>query len=195
MNMQEYMKQGFGQPAVWIDFVNSFENDGLGNSADHLRNPAWLRSFMRHWNFVAPARQHVPFAALTRLRALLRAGADRLSSSHPVRPRELQKLNAAMGVWTYRQLVHQQNGFVLRDVPRRKDWRWIQAQIAASFAKTLAKEPLQRVKICPDPRCRWVFYDKTKGKTRLWCNARTCGNRNRVRRARAANKAGNGRLP
>jgi predicted RNA-binding Zn ribbon-like protein len=46
----------------------------------------------------------------------------------------------------------------------------------------------RRLKICPNRGCRWVFYDRTKGKTRVWCNDRTCGNRERVRRARAAHK-------
>ena len=188
MTHQRYLKQGFGQPALWIDFVNSLENDGFGGSADHLRNPAWLRAFLRHCNFAAPAGQPVPLAPLTRLRTLLRSGIDKLSSRAPLSRTELRNLNAAMSVWTHPQLFQHQNGFALREVPRREDWRWIQAQIAASFAKTLASDPLERVKICPDPRCRWVFYDRTKGKTRMWCNEKTCGNRNRVRRARAADK-------
>jgi predicted RNA-binding Zn ribbon-like protein len=91
-----------------------------------------------------------------------------------------------MSVWAQPQLIQRQNGLVLEEMPRQKNWAWIQRKIAESFAKTLAMDPLERVKICPDPLCRWIFYDRTKGKTRIWCNEKTCGNRNRVRRARAA---------
>jgi predicted RNA-binding Zn ribbon-like protein len=186
MNAQEYLEKGFGQPALWIDFVNSFERDGLGNSADHLRNLSWRRCFLQHWRLAAPPSRPVPFKSLVRLRNLLRSGTEKLSSLKPLSPADLRGLNATMSVFVRPRVFQHQNGFALQEVPRQEDWRWIAAQIAISFAKTLASDPLERVKICPDPLCRWIFYDKTKGRTRVWCNEKTCGNRNRVRRARAA---------
>jgi predicted RNA-binding Zn ribbon-like protein len=191
MNTHEYIKKGFGQATLWIDFVNSFEGDGLGSSADHLRDPTWRNNFLHHWKLADSSRQPVPLKSLLRLRTLLRRGAEKLASPEPLRRAELRSLNTAMSVFVRPQLFQRQNGFVLEEVPGRRDWRWIQCQIAASFAKTLTSDPLARVKICPDPLCQWVFYDKTKGTTRLWCNERTCGNRNRVRRARAASKSEN----
>jgi len=188
MTEQEYLKKGFGQPALWIDFVNSFENDGLGHSEDHLKNPAWMDAFLRHWKFSVPARQAVPFASLVQVRRLLRDGTDKLSSALPLSRVELGALNAAMSVLARPQLIQRQNGLILEETPRQSDWRWIQAKIAESFAKALTQSSVDRVKICPDPLCRWIFYDKTKGKTRRWCNERTCGNRNRVRRARAVSR-------
>ena len=41
-----------------------------------------------------------------------------------------------------------------------------------------------RLKICPNHGCRWVFYDETRGNTRRWCDDRSCGNRDKVRRLR-----------
>jgi predicted RNA-binding Zn ribbon-like protein len=191
MTRQEYTKRGFGQPALWIDFLNSLEHNGLGHSEDHLRNPDWVKSFVHHWKLTPRAHQPVPFASLAQLRRLLRDSAGKLNSSSPLGNAELRALNVAMSVLAHPQLIQRQNGFVLEESPRQKDWRWVQAKIAESFAQTLAERPADRVKICPDPLCRWVFYDRTKGKTRLWCNEKTCGNRNRVRRARAAIKKQN----
>jgi predicted RNA-binding Zn ribbon-like protein len=186
MDLHDYIKKDFGQPALWIDFVNSLENNALGGDAtDHLRDPAWRTCFLRHWKLAVSAPDRVPIPALLRLRALLRSGVDKLSSAAPMSGAELRSLNAAMSVFIRPQLFQHQNGFVLEEIPRYKDWRWIAAQIATSFAKTLASDPIERVKICPDPLCRWVFYDQSKGKTRIWCNERTCGNRNRVRRSRS----------
>jgi hypothetical protein len=44
----------------------------------------------------------------------------------------------------------------------------------------------QRLLICGNPHCRLVFIDASKSGTRRWCDDAGCGNRNRVRRHRAA---------
>jgi predicted RNA-binding Zn ribbon-like protein len=188
MTEQEYLRKGFGKFNLWIDFVNSLERDGLGHSADHLQDPEWRTGFLRHWKLSAPSSQALPRASLLRLRDLLRAAAEHLSSPRQLSRSEVRALNAAMSVWVRPQIFQHQNGFVLEYAPRQNDWRWIQAKIAESLARTLTESPAGRIKICPDPLCRWIFYDKTKGKTRIWCNEKTCGNRNRVRRSRATNK-------
>jgi predicted RNA-binding Zn ribbon-like protein len=185
MNQQEYTNIGFGQPALWIDFLNSLEHDGLGHTRDYLRDPAWQKAFATYWKLHVPQSQPVPFKSLERVRSVLRSIADKISTETPLRASELRSLTSAMNVFVRPQLRQRQNGFVLEEVPRKKDWRWIVAQIAQSCAKMLASNPLERLKICPDPLCRWVFYDQTKGRTRIWCNEKTCGNRNRVRRSRA----------
>jgi predicted RNA-binding Zn ribbon-like protein len=191
MNQEQYTKIGFGQPALWIDFLNSLEHDGLGNTVDHLRDRAWRRAFLHFWRLAPTTSQAIPFKSLERLRIQLRTLADKLSPETQLRPSELRSLNIALSVFAKPQLIQHQNGFALERLPRKKNWRWIEAVIATSCAETLTTAPLDRLKICPDPLCRWVFYDRTKGKTRRWCNERTCGNRNRVRRARAASKSEN----
>src|SRR5271170_1975249 len=115
MNLQDYIKRGFGQPALWIDFVNSLENDGLGNSVDYLRDPAWRETLLRHWKLAAPSDRPVPLKSLVRLRTLLRSGAERLSSPAPLGAAELRSLNAAMSVFVRWQLFQHQNGFVLQE--------------------------------------------------------------------------------
>jgi hypothetical protein len=43
-----------------------------------------------------------------------------------------------------------------------------------------------RLRICGNPHCRLVFLDASKSATRRWCDDAGCGNRDRVRRHRAA---------
>ena len=43
-----------------------------------------------------------------------------------------------------------------------------------------------RLLICGNPHCRLVFIDESKSGTRRWCDDAGCGNRDRVRRHRAA---------
>jgi hypothetical protein len=196
MNQQVYKKLGYGQPALWIDFLNSLEHDGRGNTRDYLRDPQWRKVFQSYWKLAAPPGEAVPFRSLERLRALLRKIADGLHPKFTLRPNELRALNDALNVAVKPRLFQSQigqqtgrrdarrNNLVLREIPEKTNWRWIAAQIAQSCAETLTSSSRERVKICPDTKCQWIFYDQSKAKSRIWCNEKTCGNRNRVRRAR-----------
>lgn len=42
-----------------------------------------------------------------------------------------------------------------------------------------------RLKICANPECRWVFYDRSRNQQGHWCNMDVCGNRLKNRRLRA----------
>jgi hypothetical protein len=46
-----------------------------------------------------------------------------------------------------------------------------------------------RLRICGNRRCRLVFLDASKSASRRWCDDAGCGNRDRVRRHRAAASA------
>ncbi|HEX6498393.1 MAG TPA: CGNR zinc finger domain-containing protein [Micromonosporaceae bacterium] len=39
----------------------------------------------------------------------------------------------------------------------------------------------QRLKICREDSCRYVFYDRSKNCSRCWCSMDPCGNRNKTR--------------
>ncbi|HEV7317597.1 MAG TPA: CGNR zinc finger domain-containing protein [Ensifer sp.] len=50
------------------------------------------------------------------------------------------------------------------------------AQSALSLAA--AAEP-ERLKICPN--CGWLFLDRSRNRSRTWCDMAVCGNRNKAR--------------
>jgi predicted RNA-binding Zn ribbon-like protein len=185
----QFAKLGFGAHAPWIDLVNSLEHDGFGHTTDHLGNASWREGFLQRWNFTMPC-EAAPEAALGQLRDLLQRSAEHVTAKGKLAANEVRELNATMSVAVRRAVFQGQNGFEIQEIPERADWQWIQAQIAVSFARMMVDGAMERVKFCQDERCRWIFVDKTKGKTRRWCNERTCGNRNRVRRARARESLG-----
>lgn len=39
----------------------------------------------------------------------------------------------------------------------------------------------RRLKVCRNPGCQWVFYDRSRNQTRRWCEMRVCGNRAKAR--------------
>jgi predicted RNA-binding Zn ribbon-like protein len=52
---------------------------------------------------------------------------------------------------------------------------------AARSALRLAAAPDDgRLKICPN--CGWLFIDRSRNKSRLWCDMTVCGNREKARR-------------
>jgi len=48
----------------------------------------------------------------------------------------------------------------------------------------------ERFRICNDPACTAVFYDRSKNKSGKWCSMSSCGNRAKVRAFRARQAAG-----
>lgn len=187
---QQFRQAGFGSQFAWLDFVNSVERDGFGRITDHLSNSVWLAYFLRHFDLAQALPPLVPRRALAEFRDFLRGIAEQLAAGRAPSADDLRVLNAALMVPARQKLVQRQNGFRAELVPVRYDWAWIVSRIAASLADTLTQFDRERIKICANDGCRWAFYDVTKGKTRRWCNTRTCGNRDRVRRARAAAKRG-----
>ena len=180
-----FREKGFGKVAPWVDLVNSEEWNGLGQFTDHLANPHWLATFLKHWELYPFPSKDVPRRKLEQLRSLLRGTAEKLAAGGSIGRGELSALNQLLNVPAWQKLVQDQNGFRAETVPVRSNWTWVIARIAASFGEMLANQEVGRIKVCANSDCRWVFHDPTKARTKRWCDDRTCGNRARVRRARA----------
>jgi predicted RNA-binding Zn ribbon-like protein len=41
------------------------------------------------------------------------------------------------------------------------------------------------MRVCANPDCRWVFYDRSRNQQGHWCDMAVCGNRLKNRRLRA----------
>jgi predicted RNA-binding Zn ribbon-like protein len=61
--------------------------------------------------------------------------------------------------------------------------------VLAAVVDAVADGTWSRLKICPD--CQWVFYDRTRSRTKIWCDmlsggagGRSCGTIAKVRRYR-----------
>jgi predicted RNA-binding Zn ribbon-like protein len=54
------------------------------------------------------------------------------------------------------------------------------AALAVSALSLLAPGTAERLKICPN--CGWLFMDKSRNASRLWCDMAVCGNRRKASR-------------
>jgi predicted RNA-binding Zn ribbon-like protein len=178
----------FGQAAPWVDLANSEMWDGYGRLTDFLNDPQWISDFLEFWRFQVPSPGPAALRDLRKLRIFLRHIAERTSRGAAIQPRDLGVLNSWLKVPVIRRLVENQNGLQVAYEPVQIGWPAVLARIADSLAEALAHQSQDRLKMCANPGCAWVFVDRTKGKVRRWCSDATCGNRDRVRRSRAAHK-------
>lgn len=99
---------------------------------------------------------------------------------------EIEMLNQIMaGGSLVRQIVPDDGGYRLEQLPARGNWPQVMAEIAASFSRTLVEGEAARLRICENPDCQWLFYDDTRNRSKRFCEKRTCGNLMKVRRFRA----------
>ena len=175
---------------ICLDFINSEFRDFRGRWVrDDLQQPGWLEHFLVKWGLQV---DHPPDAAtlitLVVLRTFLRSLTEALVEGQ-IADHDLAALNAVLlKMPLNRRLVKDSEGYRLDMVPLKKDWDWVQAEIAASFAHVLADHDPKRLKICANTHCRGVFYDESKSRTKLYCTPEKCANLLKARRFRARHK-------
>jgi predicted RNA-binding Zn ribbon-like protein len=179
----------------WIDLLNSDWHDyrGSGRRADHLDDPAWRARYLARWGrrlAGVPVTEVVD--GLKRLRTVLRRAVDAVVADRPVPEQERRAINAVLAAApAVHRLDRDGSAYALRDVPQGQEPAAVLAEIAAGFAAVLAEGEPERIKICQNVDCRWVFFDRSKNRSRRWCeNDTACGTLMKVRRFRARRKKG-----
>jgi predicted RNA-binding Zn ribbon-like protein len=64
------------------------------------------------------------------------------------------------------------------------------ARIAEPIVREIGNGHDDRIRICANDTCRWIFYDESRAGRRRWCDMATCGNRAKAQRHRARRKQG-----
>src|SRR5260370_33298342 len=170
-----FREAGFGKVAPWVDLVNSEEWNGFGEFTDHLANPRWLATFLKHWELYPFPSKDVPRRKLEQLRSRLRRAAEKLAVGGSIGRSQLSALNQVLNVPAWQKVVQDQNGVRAETIPVRSDRTWVIARIAASFRGMLANQEVERIKVCANSDCRWDFHDPTNAKTKRWRSDRTRG--------------------
>jgi predicted RNA-binding Zn ribbon-like protein len=176
---------------LFIEFANSEWYDGRGNLEDRFRDPAWRREFLDRWN-LTPARSldEAAVRALIGLRSAIRSIVERLRLGRLPAERDLGRINAALAAYPvrFRLSVNGRASELGIASSAARDVRSIAGEIALSTARFLAEGEIDRLKMCDNDGCRWVFHDDTKNRSRRWCGP--CGNVDKVRRFRERQRSG-----
>ena len=182
---------------LWLDFVNT---DTGARAADALsdvgRFVGWLESAhvldperagsMQRRALQQPAGALAVLGDARRVRAVLRALAERGVSAADARLDSLNEINRVLGrsAGTRRVEMRDDGTFARAFVAVGDAFAGLLIPIVESAADALILGELDRVRRCADPRCGRVFQDETKNGRRRWCDMATCGNRAKAARHR-----------
>lgn len=167
-----------------LDFANTFSFRGTAREVDHLATFDDLRRWATAIGLVVegwslPADKGAALLAIVhRLRnAVDAAGA---AIAHGAEP-------PADALASIRDIVAESLArATLHDAPVHLSFTGgdrITGPIAWAALDLLRGSELDRLKLCPPDDCRWLFVDRTKNRSRRWCEMATCGDRAK-RRAR-----------
>ncbi len=177
-----------------LDFVNTLELEG-GEPVDHLRDAdaaiAWLAAHgLVHPELCADDDERV-VDRVREVRAALRAIIDALAEDRAANPAALDTINRALARRDAVELVPAPEGARVghRHVGDPVDGAL--ARLADPLVALVAEGDVDRLRICANDRCRWVFYDTSRTGRRRWCDMATCGNRAKAARHRARAKGAN----
>jgi predicted RNA-binding Zn ribbon-like protein len=119
------------------------------------------------------------------VRAALREVADSVVEHRTARKQALATVNRALHARQVIELAPAPDGV---NVDHRHVGDPIDDSLArlseALVAELTAGHP-ERIRICDDDTCRWLFYDTSRTGRRRWCDMATCGNRAKAARHRA----------
>jgi predicted RNA-binding Zn ribbon-like protein len=193
---------------LWLDFVNTDDGRraaGGGSGAAGAGDDAlgefdafvtWLEAAgaldsergasIRRRALQQPAGASAALVDARRVRASLRALAERGAIQERVRLEALAEVNRVLGrsAGTRRVEWRPDGSFLRSFVPVGDAFAGLLIPVVDSAADALINGELARVRRCADPRCARVFYDGTKNGRRRWCDMATCGNRAKAARHR-----------
>lgn len=188
---------------LFAAFANTLQHS-RGRDTEHLPDVDALLTWLRRFGLISDraraaeaGRLHRDQAEAARrlerfvhLRSLLHDMAAQVAEHDHPTAGQLRHLNHILrhGLHYHElRLDHEATRYTFAQVGDRLDQA--RATIASSFAQFLADDAPQRLRICANDNCRWVFVDHSPTGRRRWCDMRTCGNQAKVARHRARSKA------
>jgi len=126
------------------------------------------------------------------VRAALREVSDAVVEHKAPPPAALAQINRALHARQVIELVAAPDGMHVdhRHVGDPVDDAL--ARLSESLVRELTAGHPERIRVCANDTCRWVFFDTSRTAKRRWCDMSTCGNRAKQARHRAKAKAGAG---
>jgi predicted RNA-binding Zn ribbon-like protein len=133
----------------------------------------------------SPRQLHDLLVELGLIDARVRVSARDLAAAHDLRDRLRALALANNGVSTDVALeaelvVRVDDGGGLLEPPRR-DVDGAFAQLVGIVYTAIADGTWPRLKACRSDVCHWLFYDRSRNRSAVWCSMAVCGNRTKTR--------------
>ena len=181
-----------------LDFINTLENE-RGGTLDHVPTAAAALTWLREHDLLHrqtldelltraaddPAFGEQVIRRLRKVRSGLRELVDATVEQRPPDPAALRDVNRALRTQYVYELVPASDGISLDHRHEGDPVDGALARLSETIARELTQGDGERLRICANDDCRWVFYDTSAAGRRKWCDMSTCGNRAKVARHRA----------
>jgi predicted RNA-binding Zn ribbon-like protein len=182
-----------------LNFANTVSRRNVPERrAEHLETYADLVSFADQ-SAILPARQANELLAYARrhdsearrafrkaivLREALYRAFSAVAQDDTASSEDLATIgNYVLDSLRHRALIRMDGGY---------GWQWTQNgktsldyvlwPISQSAADLLTSDELKMVRFCEAPDCEWLFLDRSRNRSRRWCDMTSCGNREKARR-------------
>lgn len=108
---------------------------------------------------------------------------------HPIKMTDLKGFNKALaGMLSHSRLAPSEGGLRWDWGPDSDKLDSVIWPVVRSAVDLMTSEAIKRVGECADERCGWLFWDRSRNRSRCWCDMSDCGNRAKVRRFYAKKK-------
>lgn len=124
-------------------------------------------------------------ATIHRVRDALREVADAVAVERPADHEAVEVVNRTLRSREVIELTPAPDGISVGDRQAVDAVGDALARLVEPLAETVASGRADRLRVCENETCRWVFLDRSRAGNRRWCDMRTCGNRVKARRHRA----------
>jgi predicted RNA-binding Zn ribbon-like protein len=183
-----------------LDFLNTDELDGNGHPIERLAGLSAATEWLAGHGLLhaedarrlaaTPARRadHV-LSHVHCVRAAMREIVEALVAGRAVDPAAVAAVNAVLRARAVVELEPREGALVIghRHVGDHLDDAL--AAVAAPLVAAIAANDIDRLRICANDGCRWVFHDGSRTGRRRWCSMASCGNRAKAARHRARKRS------
>lgn len=172
-----------------IDFINSEWYKTHDLFKEPFNDNIWISEFTLKWDLTLDeSSDEKQIDTLLKLRNLLKEMIYDLCENQLANIRDLESLNKYMEPFKFKKsIILINNRYTVTNVPVENTGNWTIYKIISSFFELVTEHDLDRINICQNPDCCWVFYDESKNRTRKWC-ANTCASLMKVRKYRDKQK-------
>ena len=134
----------------------------------------------------SPAAAARVLVAIKRLRRALHQIVSALERHAVIGRSELDILNSWARRWALSEVLTIEGNTLVSGIGSKVPALERPGLRVAAAALALLKEPPHgRIKTCPAGNCGWIFVDRSKNRSRRWCDMNVCGNLAKARQFRA----------
>jgi predicted RNA-binding Zn ribbon-like protein len=131
-----------------------------------------------------PAAGERSLARIRKVRAAMRELVDATVEGRPPDLAHLREVNRALRTHYIYELVPAPDGVSLDHRHEGDPIEGALARLAESVGREVSQGEPDRLRVCANEDCRWVFSDSSRTGRRKWCDMSTCGNRAKAARHR-----------